>query len=373
MLQAAINIAVLSLKELRSLWRDPVMLVLIVWAFSFSVITVSKGMRFEVSQASVSILDEDNSWLSREIASAISQPEFRPPMKIAATELDRTLDSGASTFVLAIPASFEADLKAGLQPQIQLYADATAMSQAGNGASFLQAIIEQQIRHFVPAAEPTPAVTAVIRKLYNPNANSQWFTAVMQIINNITLLSIILSGASILREREQGTIEHVLVLPISPAELMLSKIFASGAVIIAAAMASMILVVRLGMGIELQGSMALFAAGAALYQASATALGITLATFTRSMAQFGLLVIPVMLSLMLLSGAITPIDSMPAWMAGAVQVMPSTQFVSFAQAVLYRSASFTDVSRQILLLAVMGLLLLAVSTARLRTWVSSAQ
>lgn len=373
MYQAFVNIAHLSVKELRSLWRDPVMLILIFWAFTFSVITVSKGLRFEVSHASVSVLDEDGSQLSRRIVAAIRSPEFSPPAEISAAELNRTLASGAYTFVLLIPPAFESDLLAGRSPEAQLYADATSLSQAGNGANFLQAIIEREIRGIRQSPLPDPAVSLIPRKLYNPNADSRWFTAIMQIINNITLLSVVLSGASILREREQGTIEHMLVLPITPVELMLSKIIASGTVIITAALASIMLVVRIGMGIELQGSIALFAAGAAIYQASATALGITVATFTRSMAQFGLLIIPIMLSLMLLSGAITPIDSMPGWMATAVQVMPSTQFVSFAQAVLYRSATLGDVSSYIILLAAMGLLLLTISATRLRTWVASVQ
>ena len=369
------NILRLGIKELRSLRADPVMLVLIVWAFTFSIVTASKGMRFEVSQAAVAIADEDRSTLSGRIAAAIQPPYFKEVRQISVSDMDRLMDLGTSVFVIEIPPRFEADTLAGKHPRMQINVDATAMSQAGNGAVLLQNIIAREVRDYVSrsSAPALPDVSFVTRAKYNPNLEAVWFTSVMQVINNITMLSIILSGAAVIREREQGTIEHLLVMPVTAFELTSSKILANGLVIVVAALLSLLFVVRLLLGVPLQGSLALFVTGAAFYQLSVMALGILLATFTSSMSQFALLVIPVLMSMLLLSGSITPLESMPGWMQLAMQVVPSTQFVSFAQATLYRSAGLDTVWHHLMIIAASGGAFLALSVVRLHGWVTSSQ
>ncbi len=146
------NVLRLCIKELRSLRADPAMLVLIAWAFTFSIVTVSKGMKFEVSQASVAIADEDQSTLSGRIAAAIQPPYFREVRQIPVSGIDRAMDLGTSVFVLEIPPRFEADTLAGKHPTIQINVDATAMSQAGNGAVLLQNILLREVRDYVSSA-----------------------------------------------------------------------------------------------------------------------------------------------------------------------------------------------------------------------------
>ena len=141
---------------------------------------------------------------------------------------------------------------------------------------------------------------------FNPNNDSAWFTSVMQIATNVTILAIVLVGAAVIREREHGTIEHLLVMPVRASEIALGKIAANGLVILAAALLSLWGVVRLGLGVPVNGSWLLFGAATALYLFSATALGMWLATMTPSMTQFGLLVVPVYAIAYLLSGAASP-------------------------------------------------------------------
>src|SRR6185369_14189107 len=141
----------------------------------------------------------------------------------------------------------------------------------------------------------------------------------MQVINNVTILSIILTGAALLRERERGTVEHLLVMPVTPTEIMLAKIWANGAVIVVAAALSLWFVVRGLLQVPLAGSVALFVAGTIVYQISIAALGILLATFTGTMGQFGLLAIPVLVVLNLLTGSTTPYETMPEWLQTVMQ------------------------------------------------------
>ena len=369
------NIVQLGIKELRSLRADPVLSLFILYTFTYAVYTVAKNANFEVSNAAVAVVDEDRTELSRRLAGALLPPYFKGAAEIDAGEVDRALDNGRFVFVLDIPPQFESDLLAGRHPALQLNVDATAMTQAGNGAVYIQNIVTAEAlkfaqRHEGGVAEP---IDLVVRAKFNPNLQSHWFNAVMQIINNITMLSVILCGAALIREREHGTIEHLLVMPVTPAEIMLAKVWANGLVIVAAATLSLLLVVEQLLQVPIAGSLALFVAGAAVYEVSVTALGILLATVAGSMPQFSLLVMPVIVVMNLLSGSTTPMESMPAWLQAVLQVSPAVHFVSFAQAVLYRGAGLAIVWPQLVAMAGIGALFLGVSLLRFRTAIASFQ
>jgi ABC-2 type transport system permease protein len=368
LLRSLLNIARLGVKELRSLRSDPVLVFLIVYAFSFGIYEVATGVKFEVSNASVAIVDEDRSPLSRQIAAALLPPYFQYAEQIGAEDANRALDDGAYVFILDIPPHFERDLLSGKTPALQLNVDATAMSMAGTGASYIQSIVTEEVTRSLRATGKTTKTEAelIARALFNPNLDSVPFTSVMEVINNITLLSVILAGAALIREREHGTLEHLLVMPVSAIEIMSSKLWANGLVIVLAATLSLILMVEGILGVRTSGSLALFIAGALLYQFSVTALGILLATFTSSMAQYGLLVMPVLILMQLLSGSSTPLESMPVWLQNTMQISPSTHFVAFSQAILYRGAGVAIVWPQLAVMAGIGAAFFLIALARFR-------
>jgi ABC-2 type transport system permease protein len=194
----------------------------------------------------------------------------------------------------------------------------------------------------------------------------------MGIINNVTMLAIILAGAALVREREHGTMEHLLVMPLSPFEIAMSKIWANGFVILVAVAVSLYLVVRMLLNVPISGSIPLFLFGAMLYLFFATAIGLFLGTVARSMPQLGLIYMLVALPMNLLSGGATPLESMPPFLATAMQASPSTHFVSFAQSILYRGAGLDVVWPQFLAVAGIGALFLFLSLLRFRSAVTSS-
>ena len=362
------NIFWLGTKELRSLLHDYVLLGLVIYAFSVAIIAQAQGSSQEVHNASVGLVDEDASMLSRRIAGAFLPPYFQRPRSIDERDVDRLMNSGRYTFVIDIPPNFERDVLAGRQPAIQLNVDATAMVQAGLGASYAQQIITQEVDDFLShaARRPPPPVDLVVRIAFNPNVASAWFTSVMGIINNVTMLAIILAGAAIVREREHGTMDHLLVMPLTPFEIAMSKVWANGLVILVAVGLSLAIVVRALLGVPIAGSVPLFLLGAAIYLFFATAVGIFLGTIARSMPQLGLLFILVQLPMNMLSGSNTPLESMPPWLATLMQASPSTHFVSFAQAILYRGAGFAVVWPQFVAVAVIGGMVFGLAVLRFR-------
>src|SRR5690606_23683881 len=181
------------------------------------------------------------------------------------------------------------------------------------------------------------------RMLFNPNLTQTWFGAVMQLINRITLLSIIATGAAVIRERERGTIEHLLVMPVTAVEIMLGKIWSMGTVVLVASAFSLVVVVQGWLEVPIYGPQWLFLVGAALHLCATTSMGIFLGTVARSMPQLGLLCILVLLPLQMLSGGTTPRESMPEAVQQLMLLAPTTHFVRLAQAILYRGAGLEAV------------------------------
>ena len=366
----------LGLKELVSLWRDPVLLFLIAYVFTFSIYTPAKSAVMDVINASIAIVNEDDSAVSREVRDAMLPPLFLPAAEIPFSDINRHMDSGKYTFVVNIPPRFQADLARDAKPNVQIITDATAMSQAGRGPSYIQRIINSTVEPYWAGrgkARDAPLVQLETRARFNPNMQQSWFVAVNQLINNVSVLAIFLTGAAVLREREHGNLEHLLVMPLRPYELMFAKIWANGLVVVVAAMASLFLVVKGLIGVPIAGSVPLFAAGLCVYLFSVTALGIMLATIVRSMPQFGLLAFPVFIVMSLLSGGQTPLESMPVFLQNVMQLVPSTHFVSFSQAVLFRNATPAMVWPELAAMFVIGMVYTLFTLSRFRKMLAAVQ
>lgn len=363
------NIYWLGTKELRSFFRDWVLLGFVVYSFSLAIMAQAQSNSQELHNASLAIVDEDHSELSRRIAAAFLPPYFRKPEYVQERDVDKLMNTGKYTFVIDIPPRFERDVLGNRDPALQVAVDATAMVQAGIGSGYAQQIISTEINNFVARLEdvPAPAVTLSTRIAFNPNGTTAWFTSVMGIINSVTMLAIILAGAAVVREREHGTMDHLLVMPLTPFEIAMSKIWANAVVITGAVGLSLTFIVQKLLGIPIAGSVPLFIFGVMIYLFFATAVGLFLATIARTMPQLGLLYILVSVPLNLLSGATTPLESMPPFLRMIMQASPSTHFVSFAQAILYRGAGLDVVWPKFLAVGVVGGLFLALAIMRFRS------
>jgi ABC-2 type transport system permease protein len=350
------NMFWLGTKELRSFFSDFVLLGLVIYAFSLAVIAQGRSNSQEVHNASIAMVDEDHSQLARRITHAFLPPYFQTPVPITERDIVPLMNVGKYTFVVDIPPNFERDVLARRQPALQVNVDATTMVQAGLGAGYIQQIITNEVADFLSHAEGAPPerVNLAVRIEFNPNITTAWFTSVMAIINNVTMLAIILAGAALIREREHGTMDHLLVMPVTPFEIAMGKVWANGLVITVAVGLSLYVVVRMFLSVPIAGSIPLFMVGVMIYLFFATAIGIFLGTVARSMPQLGLLFMLVYVPMNQLSGSNTPLESMPPWLATAMQASPSTHFVSFAQSILYRGAGIDVVWPEFAIVALIG-------------------
>ncbi|MGB6134965.1 MAG: ABC transporter permease [Shewanella sp.] len=362
------NIFWLGTKELRSVMGDVTMIILIVFLFSAQIYSRSTAISESVNNASIAIVDEDHSTLSRNIANAFYPPYFKFAEQISASEVDQVMDQDRFMFVVSIPPRFEADVRDGRLPSVQIDVDATAVTQASLGNSYIQSIITKEVNFFVNRSNATIdyPVVLVQRRAFNPNGTMSWFSSMGALLDNVTLLAIILTGAALLREREHGTIEHLLVMPLTSFQIIMSKVWANGLIVLIAFSLSLFFMVETLLDVPIAGSRWLLLGGTTIYLFSAASIGIFLGTIARTMAQFALLLMIVIIPMMLLSGGITPIESQPAIVQPFTWIFPSRHFMAFSQSVVFRGADFSIVWPELLNIITLGMVFFVSSLALFR-------
>lgn len=362
------NIYRLGVKELWGFVRDPMLVILVLYAFTLSIYTAATAVPDTLHNAPIAIVDEDRSPLSGRIVSAFYPPHFKRPEVISLADLDPGMDAGEFTFGLVIPTGFQRDLLGRRNPEIQLNVDATRMTQAFVGSGVVQQIVSGEVTEFVQRHRGGPElpVDLALRARFNQTLERSWFLGVMTIIDRVSLVALVLTGAALIRERERGTIEHLLVMPITPFEIMVSKIWSMGIVTILGTALALVFIVEGVLGTPIQGSRALFLFTGGLNLASMTSMGILLATFSRSMPQFALLVILVLFPLQMLSGGAAPRESMPELVQNIMLLAPTTHYTAASQAILFRGAGIDIIWPQLIAIVVIGAVFFVVAHARFR-------
>lgn len=352
------NIFWLGLKEMRSLLSDVFLMALIIWSFSFAVYSQADAISENVNNASVGVVDEDQSTLSRAIRNALYPPYFQRPAQIAAAEVDEAMDQDRFMFVIVIPPDFERHVREGRRPSLQVNIDATAVAQASLGLGYIQNIAQEEVSRFATRTDAAAAAAAPVvlvnRRAFNPNGTAKWFSAIVALLNQLSMLTIVLTGAALLREREHGTIEHLLVMPLTSFQIAMAKVWANGLIILTAFALSVIFLVEGVLDVPVAGSHLLLLVGAMIYLFAAAAIGIFLGIVASTMAQFSLLMIMTILPMMMLSGGMTPIESQPEIIQPITWLLPSRHFTAFAQAVVFRGAGLEIVWPQFLTMAGLG-------------------
>ena len=363
------NILALSSKELRSLLSDTILVIFIVMMFSTMVYNTATNATSDVRNANIGIVDYDRSPLTRQIVAALLQPQFAKPVYINPQDTHELLDKSQLTFVLEFPPNFQRDVLAGRAPEAQLLVDATAMTQAGVGSGYIAQIFSREIQEFMGVKQQinqAMPVRAAVNLQYNPNNQSSWFMGAAMAGNNIMLITLVLVGAAVIREREHGTMEHLLVMPVTATEIVAAKILANGLVVSAAAVLSMKFVVGGAIGAHLAGSLALYALGVVLFMFSVASLSVMLATLAPTMPQYSLLMVPTYIVFMMFSGSTSPRANMPEMAQRVSEYWPSTQFAHFAQSVMFRGAGLETVWVQLVALSVAGVVFLGLALVRFR-------
>jgi ABC-2 type transport system permease protein len=358
----------LGLKELISFRYDYVLVIMVIYSFTVMIIVPSKGTGVQVRNSSVAYVDEDQSLLSQRIIDSVQQPFFQKPKAIIYHDINQVLDRGEYIFVIHIPSGFQKDLLARKAPEISIDVDATAIGHAKLGVTYLSKIINQEINTFLLGSHKPadPPIQVNTRVMYNPNNENSWFMSIVLLNHMITLLSIILPAAALIKEKERGTVEHLLVMPLVPLEITIAKVWANSFIVLIGVVFALLFSIKLVIGTPIHGSMLVFFLGTTVFLYATTELGVFLATIAKNQPQAGLLSMPIIVPIAMLSGGTSPFESMPRFLQIIMQFAPTTHYMEFCSRVLIRGAGIDVVWPQLLAMAVIGTVLFIGAMMRFR-------
>ncbi|NDI85717.1 ABC transporter permease [Undibacterium sp. B2R-29] len=363
-------------KELLQLLRDPVLLVFVLYAFTADIYNAASGVSFQLNNAALVLSDSDRTAASRELAARFMPPEFRWAGAMTHPEQgQQMLDDGKAMAVLDIPPGFGAALARGDGTAVQMQIDASNSVQGFLAAVDATQIIaryglEQSASRLgvdLDAGLATgPVISNHTRVWFNPNQNDAWFMGISELLNVVTLFSMLLPAAAMVREKERGTIEQLLVSPLSPLQIMLPKVIAMVAVILGGTALGLFGVLVPVFAIPVAGSLLLFFALTTVYVSTLAGIGIGIATVTRNMAQAGMMVILILAPMMFLSGAWTPPEAMPAVMRWGMYVSPLYYYINASYGILMKGAGMTVLWPMFAGIVVIGLLVRSVTMLRFK-------
>jgi ABC-2 type transport system permease protein len=370
---------VLTVKELKQCTRDFTLVAFMGYCFIGAVYISGTGVTQDLHNASVLVRDGDASADSRNLIYLFRQPYFSRIGTFSGQRdgLER-LDAGSSMLLLDIPEDFSETLRRGVRPAtVQMLVDTSNVTMGYLASAYGQRIVGAYAEDLARQSagrrgmdvRTLPSVQNLTRVWFNPNLNGHWFNAIGQWLTMMTVLAVLLPATALVRERERGTVEQLLVAPLSSTQIMMSKALAMTLVNVAGTALS-VCAVMLPLGVPFAGSAWLFFATTALYVFSIAGLGLAIGAFARSSAEVGMLVILIAVPMTALSGTWTAPEAMPAWTRYGLQISPLYHFIECAYGILLRGAGLSVLWQSILMLALLGAAAFGLAWLRLRRTLS---
>ncbi len=363
------QLAILSRKEFLQFFRDPVLVIFLTYAFSLSIVASATGVSTQLWNATTVYLDRDRTPSSRELIHAFREPYFRLDEELhSEREAIARLDRGEAMVVLDVPRGFQDTLRRRRPADVQMLVDASHSHVAFMSASYGERIL----RRFSEDLAPDPRTAAVPRVelqqryWFNPNLEDEPFRALEQIARMTLLFSMLLPATAMARERERGTIEQLLVSPVTPVQIMLSKVLPMTCIILVATAVALLVIVRGALGIALHGNVLVYLVLSGVFAVNASGIGLLIATFGRNLVQVGFLSLLVMPPMNLFAGTITPIESMPVLLRPLMLISPLYHYLNISFGLLLEGASPHLLWDSILAMVLIGIAVFAIGAWRFR-------
>ncbi|BCB95564.1 ABC transporter [Dissulfurispira thermophila] len=357
-------------KEFAQILRDKALLFILAWAFTGAIYTAGHGMSMEVKRFPTIIFDMSKGTASRELISRVQMPYFKVLSYIQREEeITEWLDSGRASMAIVIPPDFQRRINGREDAKIQVITDGTISMSATIATAYLaqiassysMEIMEKQGRFTRAAFENLPIIDERLRVEFNPNNLSSWFTSLLELLNMFTMVSLLLTAAALVREKEYGTLEQLLVSPARLGEIFISKIIPTIVIVLCLSILSIFLVLKPIFNVPIRGSLLLFYSIAAIYVFTMSSLGIAIATVARNLSQAMMIMLLILAPMLFLSGAWTPPEAMAPWMQWASHISPMRYFIDFGYSVLFKGNGIAYVWKDVAGIIIMGILLFSFS------------
>lgn len=276
--------------------------------------------------------------------------------------------------LLDIPPRFHEAIRGREPVAVQLQVDTTNAPQGLSASSYAARIVGgfsfdlTQSRLGIALGDDMrmPMVNSAHRVWFNQDQDETWFQSISHILRMVTLFAFLLPAAALVREKEHGTVEQLLVSPVTPLQIMLSKVLAMTLVILAATALAMVTVLKPVFGVPIKGSVSLFFLVTMLYSFTTAGLGLFAATVTKNQAQVGTLALLAISPMLLLSGITTPFEAMPPWVQTLMALSPLRYYIDVTYGVLLKGVGLELLWDSILAMALLGGALFALGLWRFR-------
>jgi ABC-2 type transport system permease protein len=351
-------------KEFVQILRDHALAVILIWAFTAAIYTGGHGRAMEVTKLPTAVYDLSRSPQSREFLSHIQPPYFRFVAFLnRENEISQWLDSGAASMVIVIPPDFQRKIDGKGQAHIQVITDGTLAIQATVAVAYIESIsaqysisvLRRRVGRSGVGLVKYPQVDPRIRVKFNQNMSSTWFGSLLGLFNMFTMVSLLLTAANLVREKEHGTLEQLMVSPARPLEIFLAKIIPTVVVVLGLSVLSFVLVLEPAFKIPIRGSLLLFYSVSALYVFAMTSMGIAIAVVAKNLAQAMLIMLLILQPMVLLSGAWGPPEAMSTWMRWLGLLSPLRHFIDFGYGVILKGNGLAFVAKDIAAISLLGL------------------
>jgi ABC-2 type transport system permease protein len=354
-------------KEFRQVFRDPRMRRVLFIAPVIQLIAFGYAVSTDIHNTRTFVVDNDATRASRELVDAFTASGYFRVVggSLRPADLVRALDHGDAILGLVIPAGFSRDLESGGTARVQLLFDGTNSNVATVAQGYAERIVQSYAVLHAPAQAPPPAVDLRSRAWFNPDLSSQDYNVPAVIGALLILICLLLTALAIVREREIGTLEQLLVSPLTPGELILGKTLPF-AVIGLADLALITTMALLWFRIPFRGNPLLLLAASLLYIVTALGIGLFISTISRTQQEAFMAVFLIFLPTILLSGFMFPVTSMPAVFRWMTLVNPMRHYLEIVRGIFLKGAGLDALWTQFLALALMSVGILWLAAARFR-------
>lgn len=356
-------------KELRQLFRDPKTKRIVFVSPVIQLVLLGYAVNTDVRNAATFVVDLDRTPASRELVDVLAAGgQFRVVGRSERpADLGAALDAGRALLGIEIPRGFAADLAAGRGARVQLLVDGTSSNTATVAQSHATRIVQQYGQRYAAArgAALPGGVELRGRAWFNPDLSSRVYNVPGVIAMVLMLMALLLTALAVVRERELGTLEQLMVSPITPGELMLGKTIPVAFV----ALIDLLLVAAVAVfwfGIPLRGSVVALLLGASVYVLAALGLGLLISTVSRTQQEAFMTMFLCFMPLIVLSGFMYPIQTMPALFQWLTLLNPVRHFLEIVRGVFLKGEGVADLWPQLLVLTAMAVGVLRFATARFR-------
>ena len=340
------RLAAMTWKEILQLSRDVPLLLFLLYSFSLSVVVSGAGITMQLTNAELLVHDADHSHSSRELIHRFQLPYFTFAGEISdPREGLRQLDQGRVMLLLEIPPRFHEALMSGERTAVQVLVDTTNAPQGLSAAGYSVRIAglfgtETGLASagLSGAEAAIPRVSSAHRVWFNPTQDERWFQSIAHVLRMTTIFAVLLPAAALVREKERGTVEQLLVSPLSPFQIMFSKVLAMSGVILIALSLALYGVLHPVFHVPMKGSTGLFFLLTTLHVFTTAGFGLVAATMAKNQAQVGMMTLFVVGPMLLLSGITSPYESMPKWVQTVMTFSPLRYYIDITYGVMLKGA-----------------------------------